>query len=129
MDIRYEDGELGLTTNLVVHYSIMNISNHTIEHICILDIGKESLNLPLLCQWNELLENLFQFPNSLYLLSLDLSSRRSWFTVAAHSSLFSPLHHPQEQVCRVCQRGLQLWVPMTSLLGYLHLFAGCPLAL
>ena len=50
MDVRHEGNELGLMTNLIVHDSIVNISNHTAEHICILDIGEESFNLPLLCQ-------------------------------------------------------------------------------
>ena len=76
MDVRHEGNELGLTTNLIVHHSIVNISNHTTEHICILDIGKESLNLPLICQQNKFFENLFQFPNSLWLLGLGLNFRR-----------------------------------------------------
>ena len=106
MKVRYEGNELGLTTNLIVHYSILDISNHTTEHVCILDIGDKSLNLPLLCQYNEFLENLLQFPNSLQLLGLGFNLGRCRLTVAVPSSLISPLHHPQKQVDRVRQRGL-----------------------
>jgi len=104
MDVRCECSKLGLATNLIVHHSIVNFPNHTTEHICILDIGKESLNLPLLCQLNQSSENFLQFPN--ILLVLDLNFRRCGLTVAVPSSLIPPSHHPQKQVDRVSQRGL-----------------------
>ena len=50
MDIGHGGNEFGITTNLIVHHSIMDISNQTTEHICILGIGDESLNLPSPCQ-------------------------------------------------------------------------------
>ena len=51
----------------------MNIPNQTTEFVCILNIVKEPLNIPLLCQQIELFENVFQFPTSPFLLDLNLT--------------------------------------------------------
>ena len=51
----------------------MNIPNQTTESVCILDIVKKSLNIPLLHQQIEFLENSFQLPNSPLLLGLELT--------------------------------------------------------
>ena len=58
-DVRYEGIELTLTTHLIVYHSITNTPNQTTECICILGIGKESLNSPLVFQHNEFLDNFF----------------------------------------------------------------------
>jgi len=58
-ELRHKVNKLTPTTNLIVHDSILNISNQTAEQICILGIGEESLNHPLLCQWGELQEDVF----------------------------------------------------------------------
>ena len=70
---RYEGNKFSLTTNLIVYCSIMNIPNQTTEFVCILNIVKEPLNIPLLCQQIELFENVFQFPTSPFLLDLNLT--------------------------------------------------------
>jgi len=57
-------------TNLIVHHSITDIINQTPKFIGILDIVKESLNIPLLHQWIEFLEDVFQFPSGTGLLGL-----------------------------------------------------------
>ena len=88
-DVRYESDEHALNTNLIVHHSITDIFNQTTEHLCILDIGEESLDLPLVCQWNEFLENLSKFPGSHWLLGLDLNLKHG-LTVLVPSSLPPP---------------------------------------
>ena len=72
-DVRHDRNELTLTTNLVVNCSIMNIPNQTTKFVCILDIVKEALDIPLLYQQIEPLENVFQFPSSPLLLGLNLT--------------------------------------------------------
>ena len=63
MDVRRGGSEFVLTTNLIVHHSITNIFDQTAKFIRILDVVEETLRDPLLCQWLELLEDIFQFPN------------------------------------------------------------------
>ena len=103
MGIRHEGNENALNTNLIVHHSITDIFNQTIEDLCILDICEESLDLPLVCQWNELLENVSQFPDS-HLLGLDLNLMLE-LTVPVPSSLPPPWHHPQKLVYREGHKG------------------------
>ena len=103
-DVRHEGDKLALNTNLIVHHSTMDIPNQTIEHLCILDIGEESLDLPLICQWNEFLENLSQFPDSPQSLGLDLNLKHE-LTVPVPSSLPPPWHHPQKWVYRAGHKG------------------------
>jgi len=87
IDVRHEGNKFTLTTDLVVHYGIMDIPNQTTEFICILDVVKESLNIPLLCQWIEFLENVFQFPNSPFSSGLNLTQEG-----VSLPSQFSPPH-------------------------------------
>jgi len=51
-------------THLIIHHSIVNTPNQITEFICIVWSVKETLNIPLLGQWFEFLEDIFQFPNS-----------------------------------------------------------------
>jgi len=63
-------------THLIIHHSIVNTPNQITEFICILWVVKETLNIPLLGQWFEFLENIFQSPNSTSLLGLNLNLGR-----------------------------------------------------
>ena len=76
VQIRHKCSELIQIANLIGHHSIINIPNQTTKLICILWIAEETLNIPLLSQWLELLENPFQFPNDTSLLDLDLNLSR-----------------------------------------------------
>ena len=71
MCVRYEGNEHSQITNLITHHSITDAISQTHEFICILGIVEESLNLPLLSQWIEFSEDIFQFPNGTGLLNFD----------------------------------------------------------
>ena len=49
-DVRHGVNEFALSTNLIVHSSIMNSPNQTSKFVCILNIVEETLNIPLLSQ-------------------------------------------------------------------------------
>lgn len=62
MDVRHGGGESALITNLIVHRGFANIFDQTTKFIRIPDVVEKTFNLPLIHQWFEFLENVFQFP-------------------------------------------------------------------
>jgi hypothetical protein len=79
MDVRHGGSEPVLIAHLIVHHGITNVFDQTTQFIRILDVVEKALNLPLICQWLEFLENVFQFPDDPCLsgLALDLGGERS----------------------------------------------------
>jgi len=63
MDVRHGGSESVLIANLVVHHCITDIFDQTTQLIRIPDVVEKALNTPLICQWLEFLENIFQFPD------------------------------------------------------------------
>ena len=61
--VRHGRSGFVLVTNLIIHHSIADIFDQTIQFVRILDVVEETLDLPLLCQWLEFSENFFQPPN------------------------------------------------------------------
>jgi len=53
-----------LRTNLIVHHGITYIFNQATKSINILSAIQEPGDLPPFSKWEEVLENLVQFPNS-----------------------------------------------------------------
>ena len=100
-DIRHECSGFTLTTDLIVHHSILNIPNQTTEIICILGIVDEALNIALLSQQLKSLLNIFQFSTNPCLLGVNPNLGRYELTVPAPSSLFLLHCHLQKQVYRV----------------------------
>ena len=90
IDVRHEHNEFILTTDLIIHHSIVNIPNQTTEFICILGIVNETPNIPLLSQQFESLENCFQFSTNPCLSGMNLNLGSCELTVLVHSSSFLP---------------------------------------
>ena len=105
MGVRHEHNWFTLTTDLVIHHCITNISNQTPDFICILGIIEETLNIPLLGHKLKFLENLLQFSTNHFSSGVILNLGTYVLTVPILSSSFLPSHCPQEQVYRVRQRG------------------------
>jgi hypothetical protein len=63
MDVRHGGSESFLIANLIVHHGITNIFDQTTQFIRILDVVEKAPNLPLIRQWLEFPENIFQFPD------------------------------------------------------------------
>jgi hypothetical protein len=51
-------------TNLIIHDHIADVFSQTTKFIRILDVGEETCDLPLVCQWFQLTENIFKFPSN-----------------------------------------------------------------
>jgi len=86
MGVRYEHNWFTLTTDLIVHHSIVSIPNQATEIICIIEIVDETFNIPLLSQQLESLENAFQFPTNLCSSGMNLNLGGSKLTVPVPSS-------------------------------------------
>ena len=67
MDVRRRGRKSVLITNLIVHRGIANIFDQTPQFIRVLDVVEKTRNLPLIHQWLEFPENIFQFPGIPYL--------------------------------------------------------------
>ena len=93
-DVRHDDTWFTLTTDLIVHHSIVNIPNQTIEIICILGIVDETFSIPLLSQQLKSLLNVFQFSINPCLSGVNPNLGRCELTVPAPSSSFLPHCHP-----------------------------------
>ena len=89
-DVSHGRGECVLTTNLVFHHRIANVFDQTTQFFRILDVVEKSLNIPLLCQWLELLENFFELPKDPCLSDSDLDLRGFGLTVPTASSFVAP---------------------------------------
>ena len=93
-----------MDTHLIMHDRIADVLNQTGKFICILDVVKKALNLPLVFQPLEFSKNSLQVPNSPRLSdsTLDLGERA--LTVLAPLSLLLPRHRLEKWVHRVRQK-------------------------
>jgi len=99
--VRNEHNWYILTTDLIIHYSITNISNQTPEFLCILGIVKETFNITLLGQQLKSLKNIFQFSTNHCLSAVNINLGAYDLTAQVPSSSLLPWHCLQEQVDRV----------------------------
>ena len=99
--VRHEHTWFILTTDLIIHHGIMNISNQTTEFICILWIVKETFSIPLLGQQLEFLENVLQFSTNYCLSNVNFNLAMYGLTFPIAFSSFLPCHCLEEQVYRV----------------------------
>jgi hypothetical protein len=89
-NVRNENDEFVLTTNLIIHHGIADMFNQIAKDICILDIVQKAFHLRLFFQWLELSEDFFQFSNNPYASDSTLDHGRCKVTVPVPSS--SVLH-------------------------------------
>ena len=88
-------------TNLIIHHGIADILDQTAEFVRILGVAQKTFHFYLLFEWLEFSEDVFQFPNGLYMSASARDHGRSELTVPAPPSSFPPGHHLQKQGRRV----------------------------
>jgi len=81
-------------TYLILHHRIADILNQTIKCTRIIDVVEKTLNRPLLCQWLEFSENIFQFPDDSCLSDQTWDFGECRLTVPASLSVLAHWHHP-----------------------------------
>jgi len=103
-EVRDEGNKLIVITDLIVHHSIMDVLNQTVNFVCIVDVVEKTLCFSLLLQWLKLSQNIPQCPDDLCLLNLTFDHVEYDITIPVPFSLLFLQHHLQEQVYRSGQK-------------------------